>query len=128
MDFSSICELSIQDYRGDPEVLASRLPNRLLGFWSLTVGGPGLHHLVLAIPNNSLEHLSLLYPGLSHNFTAVLGAQGESLKSLQWHNFEVLSTVRPVLPESELQRLHVTAPNLKSSTLDLNRRDDDDWP
>lgn len=80
------------------------------------------------MPNNSLERLSLLYPGLSHNFTPILDAQGRFLKSLQWHNFEGLSSRRPILPEIELQKLHVTAPNLKSMTLDLNRPEDEDWP
>ncbi|KAK8108346.1 uncharacterized protein PG998_010359 [Apiospora kogelbergensis] len=127
MDFSFIRELTILHYHGDPEVLVSRLPARLPRLQSLTVGGPGLHQLVLAMQDNPLEHLSLLDPGPSHNLAAILDAHGKTLKSLQWHNLEGLSARRPVISEFELQRLHATAPNLQSLTLDLNRHDED-WP
>ncbi|KAK8084354.1 hypothetical protein PG997_005625 [Apiospora hydei] len=131
MDFSSIEKLSILgfNYGESPELLIKLLLPQVPKLQSLTVGDAQMKEFVLAVPSNSLTHLTFIGPGHSQNLDLILQAQGKSLTRLEWYTPENLWSTRPLLSVAQLRNLSTAAPNLASLALDLNRDEvDDDWP
>ncbi|KAK8115801.1 hypothetical protein PG984_012303 [Apiospora sp. TS-2023a] len=141
MNFSFVEELSIYNFHFNdgksPELLIKHLLPRVPNLRSLSVDDTHLKELILAMPRNSLQHLTYLDPRPSQNLDPILQTHAESLISLDWWNREGGGSwnadnswsprPRPLLSTAQLRNLSTAAPNLVSLALDLERKDDD-WP
>ncbi|KAK7942570.1 uncharacterized protein PG986_011683 [Apiospora aurea] len=86
MDFSAIEELSILgfNYGESPELLVKPPLPQVPKMQALTVGDRQMKEFVLAVPSNSLTHLTFIGPGHSQNRDPILQDQGKFLNSLEW--------------------------------------------
>lgn len=128
MDFSGIKTLSLRDYhdQGSDPNLARLLPH-LKSLESLTVSGAWAKDFILALPENSLKHLSWMSSGQTGaSVEPILRRHAASLRSLEWREPERMSRQRRVMTADQLAALGSMAPGLRELTIDMNQNGT--WP
>lgn len=152
MDFSRIHTLQLNYTSGHyvlTEQVAQKLPPKLASLESLLVHGSMAEKFILALPHNSLKHLSWTNPwedegSLECRHTClgdsrrsplkpVLFQTGASLQSLEHRADEGVTCPPPALSLDDLRQLVKLAPNLHTLTINLRREstgveNDLDWP
>lgn len=145
MDFSKLRTLTLKDdgtTKMSGDALVKRLPEALKGLTSLTITGswrrrrdgedagwPARDFILNLSPEASLAHLSWVDGSMCDDdvVEAVLQRHGSSLTGLEWRNSEAVVSERPVFSVDQLRRLSSLAPNLKSLSIDMNRKKNA-WP
>ncbi|KAL0929870.1 uncharacterized protein CTRU02_215079 [Colletotrichum truncatum] len=123
MDFSKIESLSI---RSDG-ALASMIPH-LKSLKSFTASGAWAKDFILALPSNTLAHLSWLNSGQTGaSVSPIIRSHAYSLRSLEWREYELLQRQRRVMTADQLSDLGSMAPNLRSLTFDINQNGTWGW-
>lgn len=148
MDFSRIHTLQLNHTRGWYALtaqVAQKLPARLTSLTSLAVHNAIAEQFILALPDNSLSHLSWRNSRTERgqrrqsNSTSgtslqrVLQHHGSALRSLAYWSDESSSYAPPGLSVEDLHMLAARAPNLSALTLNLRRDDngthgEQEWP
>ncbi|KAK3291434.1 uncharacterized protein B0H64DRAFT_409026 [Chaetomium fimeti] len=138
MDFSQVHTLEFNDTRGHQltltEHVAKKLPPKLSSLKSLTLHNTIAELFILALPVNSLRHLSWQHPKAgcgnrededanSSLLERVLQHHGSSLQSFEYRTPEMDNEAPPVMSVEEVHALVTLAPQLRSLTLDLGRVD-----
>lgn len=138
MDFSQIHTLHLNYTRGTyvlTDQVIQKLVPRLTGLESLVVHEHIAERFILALPKDSLKHLSWQNPqhgrdlcekndeceSLRSPLESILQQHGSSLESLEYHTQETPALAAPALSIQELHHLATLAPNLQSLTIDLTR-------
>ncbi|OLN97100.1 hypothetical protein CCHL11_02187 [Colletotrichum chlorophyti] len=126
MDFSHIKKLALIPDRGHiPDV--KLLAPHLTSLQSLAVRGPWAKDLILALPENSLTHLSWIFSNLTGtDVLPIIRRHAQSLTSFEWRTEESPYRQRNALTAEAITELGRMAPNLKKLTLDLNQNGT--WP
>jgi len=133
MDFSRIHTLQLNYTRGWytlTDQVAQKLPAKLPSLTSLAVHNAIAERFILALPNNSLSHLSWRNSEeegekCHHNDTGVSSLQrvlqhhGPTLRSLEYWSDEADSYAPPALTMEDVHALVKLVPNLSTLTVDL---------
>ncbi|KAF6802998.1 hypothetical protein CSOJ01_11217 [Colletotrichum sojae] len=114
-------------YKREPGPDLARLIPHLKLLESLTVRGEWAKDFILALPQNSLKHLSWIKSGQTGaSVEPILRHHAASLRSLEWREPEADFRQRRVMTADQLAALGSMAPDLRKLTIDMNQNGT--WP
>ncbi|KAF6818217.1 hypothetical protein CMUS01_11962 [Colletotrichum musicola] len=138
MDFSGIKTLRLRQmsdrgpeiggvYTREPDPDLARLVPHLKSLESLTVRGDWAKDFILALPKNSLKHLSWINSSQTGaSVEPILRHHAASLRSLEWREPEADFRRRRVMTADQIAALGSMAPDLRKLTFDMNQNRT--WP